>query len=105
MAELGLDKEKLTNWADLAYSLQSSATDYEPSGLVESIDVFCAIPLAAVAKDMEDWKTNHLGKWSDFSKTQPKLHEVDGAHYTMISPTHVYSFQKTLKAALTARGI
>ena len=104
MAELGFDKAKLANWADLANSLQSSATDYEPAGMVESIDVFCAIPLAAVARDMEDWKTNHLGKWADFSRTKPRLHEVDGAHYTMITPTHVYLFQKKLKAALAEKG-
>ncbi|KAM3069225.1 hypothetical protein ACMFMG_010741 [Clarireedia jacksonii] len=105
MEELGLDRVKLANWADLAYSLQSSAVDYEPQGIVKSIDVFCAIPLAAVAKNMEDWKTNHLGKWRDFSEEEPRLHEVDGAHYTMIGPEHVYSFQKRLKGALEARGI
>jgi thioesterase domain-containing protein len=48
MDELALDKEALTNWADLAFALQYSAVDYEPSGLVDGIDVFCAIPLAAV---------------------------------------------------------
>jgi len=105
LEELGLDKEKLENWSDVAYSLHSSAVDYEPSGKVANINVFCAIPLASVAKDMDDWKTNHLGKWANFSVTKPRLHEVDGAHYTMISPTHIYMFQKTLKAALAERGI
>jgi hypothetical protein len=105
MTELGLNREKLANWADLAYSLQSSAVDYEPSGMVDSIDVFCAVPLAAVAKNMEDWKTNHLAKWANFSLTTPRFHEVDGANYTMIGPTHVYSFQKRLKRALQERGI
>jgi acyl-CoA synthetase (AMP-forming)/AMP-acid ligase II/thioesterase domain-containing protein len=105
MADLGLDAAKLTNWADLAYSLQSSAIDYEPTGSVQSMDVFCAIPLAAVARDMEDWMTNHLGKWRDFCRSSPRFHCVDGAHYTMISPAHVYSFQKILKAALQDRGV
>ncbi|MCJ1310483.1 hypothetical protein MMC25_004147 [Agyrium rufum] len=105
IAELGLDREKLTNWADLAYSLQSAAVDYEPAGKVQSIDVFAATPLAAVAKDMEDWKTNHLGKWADFSETEPRVHEVDGAHYTMLKPVHVRSFQKKLKVAMQARGV
>jgi hypothetical protein len=54
MAELGLDAAKLTNWADLAYSLQSSAIDYEPTSSVQSMDVFCATPLTTVARDMED---------------------------------------------------
>ena len=105
MQTLGLDARQLRNWADLAYSLQSSATDYEPSGMVDGIDVFCAIPLAAVANYMDDWMANHLGKWADFSRTPPRFHPVDGAHYTMIGPEHVYTFQKTLRAALQARGL
>jgi thioesterase domain-containing protein len=105
MVQLSLDERKLANWTNLAYSLQSSATEYEPSGMVDSLNVFCAVPLAEVARDMDDWMTNHLGKWRDFSRTQPKFHYVDGAHYTMISPAHVHTFQKTLKAALDERGI
>ncbi|KAL9083278.1 MAG: hypothetical protein Q9165_008584 [Trypethelium subeluteriae] len=105
MEELGLDGSRLANWADLAYSLQSSAVDYEPSGTVESMDVFCAIPLASVARDMDDWMTNHLGKWADFCRTQPTFHRVNGAHYTMISPANVYTFSKTLKAALDHRMV
>ena len=105
MEELGLDDKKLSNWVDLANSLQSSAIDYEPSGEVECLDIFAAVPLAAVAKDMDDWINNHLSKWRDFSKTPPQYHRVDGAHYTMISPAHVHTFQKTLKAVLQQRGI
>lgn len=105
MKELGLDKLKLTNWVDLAYSLQSSAVNYEPSGSVECMDVFCAIPLAAVAKDMDDWITNKLGRWQQFVRTPVHFHRVDGAHYTMISPQHVRSFQRILKLALERRGI
>ena len=104
MAELGLTATSLTNWADLAYSLQSSAVDYEPSGVVDCVDVFCAIPLAAVAKDMNDWINNHLNRWEAFSG-DVKFHRVDGAHYTMLSPAHVHTFQRTLKAALEARGV
>ena len=62
LEELGLDFRKLANWADVAYLLQSSAIDYVPSGLAESMDIFCAAPLAFVARDMDDWMTNHLGK-------------------------------------------
>ncbi|ESZ95371.1 TdiA [Sclerotinia borealis F-4128] len=93
MAELGLDPSKLANWADLAYSLQSSTINCEPLGMAKSIDVLCAIPLAAVAKNMEDWKTNHLGRWKDFTE-DIKLDEVNGTHYITIGPTHVYSFQR-----------
>lgn len=105
MTEVDLDKAKLANWVNVAHTMQSAAINYEPTGIVDSIDVFVAIPLTEVAESMEDWKTNHLSKWIDFSRTAPRFHEVDGAHYTMIGPDHVYSFQRRLKAALQFRGI
>jgi thioesterase domain-containing protein len=105
MDELALDKESLTNWADLAFALQYSAVDYEPSGLVDGIDVFCAIPLAAVAKNVDDWEQNHLGRWKDFTRTTPRIHRVKGAHYTMLTSEYLPSFVKTLNNALKQRGI
>ncbi|KAF2234653.1 alpha/beta-hydrolase [Viridothelium virens] len=103
--ELGLDRAKLVNWANLAHSLQSAAVDYEPTGVVDCLDVFYAIPLASVARDVDDWKENYLSQWQSYCKTAPRYHRVDGAHYTMLSPQHVLSFQKTLRAAMQARGI
>ncbi|KAL8705815.1 MAG: hypothetical protein Q9201_001102 [Fulgogasparrea decipioides] len=105
MEEMALDKKKLTNWADLAYRMQAIAQNYDPSGLVTRMDVFYAIPLAAVAKSKKQWLDEHLSKWSEFVSEAPRFHEVDGAHYTMISPLHVFSFQKILRAALQERGI
>ena len=105
MTEMALDKQKLSNWADLAYRMQAIAQDYDPSGTVTSMNVFYAIPLAAVARDKQQWREEHLNKWINFVSTPPKFHEVEGAHYTMISPTHVFTFQKTLRAALHARGL
>ena len=106
MAELGLDAKGLLKWADLAHSLQSSAIQYEPAGQVDCADVFAAVPLAAVARDMNDWLENHLSRWRDFVVDgNVRFHRVEGAHYTMISPAHVHTFQRTLKAALEARGI
>ena len=105
MAEMALDKQKLTNWADLAYRMQAIAQHYDPSGMVASMDVFYAIPLSAVAKSKQQWLEEHLSKWSEFVATPPRFHDVDGAHYTMISPTHVFTFQKTLRAALQERGL
>ena len=102
---LSLTAKKLLNWANLALSLQGMARQYEPSGIVDGIDVFCATPLAAVAKSRQDWVKNHLSKWSDFSTTPPRIHDVEGEHYTMISPDHVFSFQKVLKEALEDRGV
>jgi thioesterase domain-containing protein len=105
LVELGLDGPKLANWADVAYRLQASAVDYEPSGMVDNIDIFCAIPLTEVADNLEDWKTNHLSKWVEFSRTAPQFHDVDGSHYTMLDQGNVYSFQKRLKVVLQNRGI
>ena len=105
LIEISLTAEKLAGWTDLAFALQSSARDYEPSGEVKVMDIFYGEPLAAVARDMADWRTNHLDKWRGFCKTEPRFHLVDGSHYTMIGPDHVNSFQKKLRKALQARGI
>ncbi|KAK3314585.1 hypothetical protein B0H66DRAFT_520643 [Apodospora peruviana] len=105
LRELGHGPESLARWADVAYGLQSMAVDYDPEGVVDSMDVFHAIPLKAVSRSREEWLRDHVGKWSQFTRTTPRFHEVDGAHYTMIGPDHVVSFSKKLKAALVDRGI
>lgn len=105
LIELGMDQVKLEKWASVASALQNLAVDYEPTGCCSSIDVFVAIPLAGVAKNKQDWIDNKLSKWTDFSWSEPRFHDVDGAHYTMMGAEHVNSFQKNLKAALAARGI
>ncbi|MCJ1432480.1 hypothetical protein MMC27_001837 [Xylographa pallens] len=105
LASLGLDAEKLLNWTNLACNLQGMARNYEPCGQAACIDVFCATPLAAVANSRQEWMDNYLSKWSDFSATPPRFHNVDGEHYTMIGPMHVSSFQRTLKSALEERGL
>ena len=105
MAELSLSPEQLANWADLAFALQSMAKDYDPSGAVEALDIFYCEPLAVVAQSKAEWRANHLEKWADFCRTSPRFHDVDGSHYTMIGPDHVYSFQKQLRKALQARDL
>ncbi|RYP12160.1 hypothetical protein DL765_007459 [Monosporascus sp. GIB2] len=105
LRDLGLGARQLTRWADVAYGLQSMAIDYEPSGLVPSIDVFHAEPLKVAAPPREVWVTEHLSRWSDFSRSEPRFHGVGGAHYTMIGPEYVASFSEKLQAALNARGI
>jgi acyl-CoA synthetase (AMP-forming)/AMP-acid ligase II/thioesterase domain-containing protein len=105
LQELGYDAEALLRWADVAYGLQHMAVDYEPSGQVEGIDVFHAIPLKSAAKTRDEWMQRHVGKWADFTRTPPRFHEVGGAHYTMIGPDHVLGFSETLKQALRDRGL
>ncbi|KAG8159582.1 hypothetical protein KVR01_010219 [Diaporthe batatas] len=105
MEELGLGETELSGWADVAFSLQSMATEYEPSGLVDVLDVFHAKPLKVAAASSEEWVQVHLSKWRDFCRTEPVFHAVQGAHYTMIGSDHVASFASTLQVALRARGI
>lgn len=81
------------------------AVDYEPSGMVHAIDVFHANPLRVAASSPEEWMSEHLSKWGEFCRTEPKFHHVGGAHYTMLGPDHVSAFSATLRAALGARGL
>jgi acyl-CoA synthetase (AMP-forming)/AMP-acid ligase II/thioesterase domain-containing protein len=103
--ELGLGEPELIQWTNVAFGLQSMAVDYEPSGQVDTIDIFHAIPLKVVAVSQQEWVSEHLSRWSDFSKTEPRFHHVGGAHYTMLGPDHVSSFSQNLMAALRSRGL
>jgi thioesterase domain-containing protein len=105
LEELGLGEPDLVRWTDVAYGLQSMAREYEPNGMVDSIDVFHAIPLKVAAASREEWLEQHLSKWRGFCRTEPRFHEVEGAHYTMIGPEHVAGFASKLKAALKGRGL
>ncbi|KAJ8062108.1 hypothetical protein OCU04_008669 [Sclerotinia nivalis] len=105
LEELGMDKQGLASWTDVAYGLQSMAADYDPDGKVDVIDIFHAIPLKIAAASREEWVGNQLSKWGNYCRTEPRFHKVGGAHYTMIGPDYVSGFSVTLKAALKARGI
>ncbi|PYH47131.1 non-ribosomal peptide synthetase [Aspergillus saccharolyticus JOP 1030-1] len=103
--ELALTREGLLKWACLAFGLQSMAVEYEPSGSVMAIDCFYCIPLVGVATSKRQWYDEHMVKWRDFSRSEPRFHDVGGAHYTMLAPEHVFRFQKTLRRALEDRGL
>lgn len=104
-AELGLNKAALGQWTDVAYGLQSLAVDYEPAGLVKTIDVFYASPLKVAAASREEWVNTHLLKWRDFSESAPRFHSVGGGHYTMLGPDYVAQFADSLVQAMKERGI
>jgi len=105
LQELSLTRDKLKRWISLAFAMQNAAREYEPEGMVGSLDVFYCQPLASVSKSKEKWLGEHLSKWNAFSSSEPRLHEVKGAHYTMLDAENVVTFQATLKAALTERGL
>lgn len=103
--ELGLDGTALETWADISYGLQRLAVDYEPSGMVKTMDIFHAVPLKAAASSRKEWLENHLWKWNEFCSTRPRFYEVGGEHYTMLDPDHVVAFAETLRIAMRARGL
>ena len=105
MKELGLGDSALARWVNFAYGLQSMAVDYEPSGKVHSIDIFPAVPLKQAAASREEWISEHLGQWRNFSRTEPRFYAVGGAHYTMLGPEHVAEFAGKLKAVMKMRGV
>ncbi|KAK3360903.1 hypothetical protein B0T24DRAFT_653011 [Lasiosphaeria ovina] len=105
LGELGLTRDALARWTDVAFGLQSMAVNYEPSGSVAALDVFYAVPLRAVAKSREEWLVVHLARWADFCTEKVRFHPAAGEHYTMIGPDHVDTFAHTLAAALAARGL
>ncbi|RAH44623.1 non-ribosomal peptide synthetase [Aspergillus brunneoviolaceus CBS 621.78] len=105
LTELALTKHGLLKWACLAFGLQRMAVEYEPSGSVVGIDCFYCVPLAGVASSKRQWYDEHMVKWKDFARSEPRFHDVAGAHYTMLSPEHVFGFQKTLRRALEDRGL
>lgn len=105
LAELAFSKPDLMKWAWLAYDLHRVACDYDPSGSVESMDIFYCIPLAIAAASKEEWLNEHLSQWGDFTRSKPRFHDVPGRHYTMLLAENVFSFQKILRSALEARGL
>ncbi|KAL8879307.1 MAG: hypothetical protein Q9198_003052, partial [Flavoplaca austrocitrina] len=104
-ADLALTRESLGTWIGVAWSLQKIGWEYEPSGSVECMDVFYCQPLKVVARTRKEYRETKLNHWTDFVRSEVRFHEVDGEHYTMIGPEHVFTFQQTLRKALVARGL
>jgi acyl-CoA synthetase (AMP-forming)/AMP-acid ligase II/thioesterase domain-containing protein/aryl carrier-like protein len=105
LEELGLDQESFLRWADLAFSLHRLAVDYEPGGMLSNLDIFVADPLRGVARNREEYFSQQLMQWQDYSMSRVRFHQADGEHFTMINEQNIQSFQKKLKVALQARGV
>jgi thioesterase domain-containing protein/acyl carrier protein len=58
--ELKLETDALARWVDVAFGLQRMASEYDPSGQANNIDVFYCTPLKAVAESREVWLREKL---------------------------------------------
>ncbi|KAE9374207.1 putative non-ribosomal peptide synthase-like protein [Stipitochalara longipes BDJ] len=108
--ELGMTKEKLDNWANLALALKQCVYDWEPSGEVSKMDVFYTGPLVGrvPAKTTEEWFKGFISKWGPFVKEgegNVTWTEVGGTHRTLIQPPHLGGFMRVFKKVLEARGL
>lgn len=97
LTELDLTVERFTTWVHLAQSMVHLGRDYEPSGSVGSVRVFYCTPLHG---SKQDWLDNQLRHWDEFTRHPNTYVEVDGEHYTLMSPQHVQTFQATLRRHL-----
>jgi aryl carrier-like protein len=104
MAELCLTGDALADWADVEFSLQRMSAGYEPTGEVDSIDVFCGEPPATLASNDENWFAEHLSKWENFAR-DVRFHEIASVKDETLGPESAAHFQKTLGKALQARGV
>ncbi|GAA2095450.1 non-ribosomal peptide synthetase [Streptomyces albiaxialis] len=99
LAELDLTVERFTAWVHLAQNMVHLGRDYTPSGSVERVRVFYCTPLKGTK---EEWLNGQLRAWDAFTRTANAYIEVDGEHYTLMSPEHVQTFQATLRRELAS---
>jgi thioesterase domain-containing protein len=98
LTELDLTVGQFTRWVHLAQSMVHLGRTYEPAGSVEQVRVFYCTPLRG---STQEWLDNQLRHWDEFTRDPNTYIEVDGEHYTLMSPQHVQTFQATLRHELT----
>ncbi|NSC20063.1 alpha/beta fold hydrolase [Streptomyces albus subsp. chlorinus] len=97
LTELDLTLERFTAWVHLAQSMVHLGRTYAPSGSVAQVRVFYCTPLHGTK---QEWLDNQLRHWDGFTRGPNRYIEVEGEHYTLMSPEHVQSFQATLRREL-----
>ncbi|MGO4427049.1 peptide synthetase, partial [Streptomyces sp. MCAF7] len=97
LAELDLDLDKFTAWAELANGLTDLGRGYTPTSTTRSMTVFYAIPLRGTK---EDWLNNELRRWDEHTTEANRYIDVPGEHYTLMGPQHVATFQAILRREL-----
>lgn len=104
--EIGMTRERLDNWAKLAYQLKVIAHEYDPKGRVARMHVFYtrARTTTTEVQSERQWFDEYISnKWRDFADTT--FHKVAGKHTTSISPPNVFGFQKLLKEIMKEDGL
>ncbi|KAK4209702.1 acetyl-CoA synthetase-like protein [Rhypophila decipiens] len=104
MDELALTRDKIMRWAEVSNALHAMAVDYEPTGMVEHVDVFVCRPLRQVARNKNEWFAEQVSKWVYFSRTLPRFWDAEGEHFSMLAEENVESFAEILNKALQGRG-
>ncbi|WP_282794462.1 non-ribosomal peptide synthetase [Streptomyces sp. CC224B] len=97
LTELDLTVDRFAAWVRLAQNMVHLGRTYEPSGSVERVRVFYCTPLRGTK---QEWLDGQLRRWDDFTRAPTTYIEVDGEHYTLMSPRHVGTFQATLRREL-----
>ncbi|KAL1921088.1 uncharacterized protein VTP21DRAFT_11723 [Calcarisporiella thermophila] len=100
--ELDLDLNRLEDWVDLAQSLLNAGRFYEPSGKVDRLTVFYAVPLFGTK---QEWLERQLKPWDQFSRRANRYIDVPGEHYTLMDIHHVAQFQKIFRNELARSGL
>jgi len=97
LTELDLTTERFTSWVHLAQNMVHLGRTYEPTGTVGRVRVFYCTPLRG---SKQEWLDNQLRHWDEFTRDSNAYIEVEGEHYTLMSPQHVQTFQATLRQEL-----
>jgi thioesterase domain-containing protein/acyl carrier protein len=104
--ELGLTREKLDRWAQVALNFKTITKDYDPTPSVKHMDVFYTEPLVGLVKanSTEEWFDCFISRWGEVVD-EPAYYKVGGGHRTMISPPNLDAFQKVFKNVMESRGL
>jgi thioesterase domain-containing protein/acyl carrier protein len=104
--EIGMTRERLDNWAKLAYQLKVIAHEYDLKGMVARMHVFYtrARTTTTEVQSEQQWFDEYISKWRDFAR-DTTFHKVAGKHTTSISPPNVLGFQKLLKEIMKEDGL
>lgn len=86
--------------------MRQIAAKYDPSGDLQSMDIFRADPMPHFGATPESWRADVLGQWKKFVRDgDVKFHDVQGTHISLIKEPHIHDFQRIVNLALQGRGI